>query len=125
MAGVPVTIRGTMYPKDKSVKPYPFTLLGVAEITGLQVGGGPILPPDEVPPVDPPLVIWGGPIDPYPDIGFPMPQPPFPPNNPPVNPEPPHEGWNFKPSTPSNPSSGWYYLYVPGPGDPQPKRPGR
>lgn len=122
MSSVPVTIRGMMYPRDKSVKPYPFTCLGVAEITGLQVGGGPILPPDEVPEPDPPLVIWGGPIDPYPDHGLPMPQPPIPPINPPNPVPPPHEGWNWKPATPDNPNTGWYYLFVPGEGDPQPHK---
>lgn len=117
MSAVPVTIRGTMYPKDKSVKPYAFTALGMAEITGLEVGGGPILPPDEVPPVDPPLVIWGGGgIGDYIDVGFPMPRPPFPPTNPPSPPEKPHEGWNW-----SQAKAGWYYLYVPDEGQTQPK----
>ena len=31
--------------------------------------------------------------------------------------EPPHEGWNW-----SVAKSGWDFLYVPGKGDPQPKR---
>ena len=45
MSSVPVTIHCQIYPKDKSVKPYPATIIGFASITGLQVGGGPILPP--------------------------------------------------------------------------------
>ena len=120
MAEVPITFHGMMYPKDKSVKPYPFTALGVANVTGLELGGGPIIPPEEVPPVDPPLVIWGGPIDPYPDHGLPV--PPTPPDTPPSPPQKPHEGWNWKPSTASSPRAGWYYLYVPGPDDIQPKK---
>ena len=121
MSAVPVTIQAMIYPRDKSGDPYPATIVGFASITGLTVGGGPILPPDEVPPgeVQPPLVIWGGPIDPYPDIGGPGPQPPIdpPPIDPPATPTPPHEGWNW-----SAVKSGWYYLYVPGPGDAGPKK---
>ena len=124
MADVPVTIRGMMYPRDKSVKPYPFTMLGSASITGLQVGGGPVEPPPDIHP-EPPLVIWGGPIDPYPDIGGPGPQPhpehpivlPPPPDKPPATVSPPHEGWNW-----SAAKSGWYYLYIPGTGTAEPKR---
>jgi hypothetical protein len=121
MAEVPVTIHAQIYPKDKSVKPYPATILGFASITGLSVGGGPVLPPAEVPPVDPPLVIWGGPFDPPPHPEHPIawPQPPTPPEQPPATPVPPHEGWNW-----SAEKSGWYYLYIPGTGDPQPKRRG-
>ena len=115
MAEVPITFRGMMYPKNKTVAPYPFTALGVANITGLSVGGGPIIPPDEVPPVDPPLVIWGGPIDPYPDHGLPV--PPTPPDKPPTPPVGPHEGWNW-----AQAKSGWYFLYIPGPGEAQPKK---
>ena len=115
MAEVPVTIRCQIYPKDKSIKPYPSTILCFASITGLEVGGGPIVPPEEVPPVEPPFVIWGGPIDPYPDHG--LPQPPTPPLNPPTTPQPPHEGWNW-----STVKGGWYYLHVPGEGEAQPKR---
>ena len=103
MAAVPVTIQCQIYPKDKSVKPYPATILGFASITGLEIGGGPIVPPDEVPPVEPPLVIWGGPIDPYPDHG--LPEPPTPPETPPSGPQPPHPGWNW-----SALKSGWYFL---------------
>lgn len=120
MSAVPITFHGTMYPKDKSVKPYAFTAVGMANITGLEVGGGPILPPDEVPPVEPPLTIW----PPGPGIDLPA-HPiviPPPPVDPPTAPQPPHEGWNWKPSTPSNPSAGWYYLWIPEPGDAQPKR---
>ena len=115
MAEVPVIIVATIFPRDKSVKPYPATIAGWAHIAGLEVGGGPILPPDEVPPVEPPLTIWGGALDPYPDHGLPV--PPTPPTQPPATPTPPHEGWNW-----SAAKSGWYFLYVPGPGDAQPKK---
>ena len=110
MAEVPVTIRCQIYPKDKSVKPYPATILGFASITGLEVGGGPILPPDIKP--EPPLVIWGGGNEP-----FPTPPIELPPDTPPAAPEKPHEGWNW-----SHVKSGWYYLYVPGKDEAGPKR---
>ena len=121
MAAVPVTIQCMVYPRDKSGRPYPATLVGFASITGLTVGGGPVVPeaPPDIKP-EPPLVIWGGPIDPYPDIGGPGPQPPWPIDPPPDEippPTPPHEGWNW-----SAVNSGWYYLYVPGPGAAGPKR---
>lgn len=118
MSAVPITFQGMMYPRDKSVAPYPFTALGVASITGLEVGGGPILPPDEVPPdeVKPPLVIWGGGNEPFPTPPIFIP-PELPPDQPPDPPQPPHEGWNWSAS-----KSGWYYLYVPGPSDAQPHR---
>ena len=139
MAAVPVTIQAMIYPRDKSGDPYPATIVGFASITGLTIGGGPILPPDQVPPIDPPLVIWGGPIDPYPDIGGPGPQPPAgahpehpivlppdqpPPVDPPTTPDHKvHEGWNFNDgSNPTYPNVGWYYVYIPGPTDAQPKK---
>ena len=122
MAHIPVTINGVAFPKNKKDPPFPVTIVGYAWITGLEVGGGPIIPPDQVPPVDPPLVIWGGPIDPYPDHG--LPEPPMPPDQPPTDPPPkPHEGWNFNTGgNPDYPNAGWYYVYVPKPGQPGPKR---
>ena len=116
MSEVPVTIHCQVYPKDKSVKPYPAVIVGFASITGLEVGGGPILPPDEAPQPEPPLVIWGGGgVGDYIDAG--LPEPPTPPEKPPSAPEKPHEGWNW-----SHAKGGWYYLYVPGPGEVGPKR---
>lgn len=123
MAAVPITFHGMMYPKDKSVKPYAFTALGTAEITGLTIGGGPIVPPDEIdeiPEPDPPLEIWPNPPEgtaPHPEHPIVLPDPILPPINPP-NPVPgPHPGWNW-----SALKSGWYYLYVPSAGQPGPKR---
>ena len=116
MSSVPITIHGNVYPKDHSVKPYPATIVGFVNITGLEVGGGPICPPDEVPPVDPPLVIWGGPFDP-PHVDNTLPVPPLPPLNPPNPPVKPHEGWNW-----SEAKAGWYFLYIPGEGEAQPKK---
>lgn len=118
MAEVPITIVCMIYPKNKTVEPYPATIRGFAHISDLQVGGGPILPPDEVPPVDPPLVIWGGPFDPpHPEHPIVLPDPPVPPEQiPPGNP-PWHEGWNW-----SVAKSGWYYLYIPSESDARPRR---
>lgn len=116
MASVPVTIVAMVYPRNKTVEPYPATIQGFANITGLGVGGGPILPPDEVPPVDPPLVIWGGGNEPFPTPPIFIP-PDLPPDNPPPKPVPPHEGWNW-----SAAKSGWYFLYVPRPGTAEPKK---
>ena len=116
MAEVPITFQGMMYPKNKTVPPYAFTALGMASITGLQVGGGPIEPPPDIVP-EPPLVIWGGGgvgdhidwIMPYPPDG--------PPDPPPTQVQKPHEGWNW-----SVAKAQWYYLYVPGEGVAQPKK---
>lgn len=71
MAAVEVTISGVLY--DKLARTMrPVVLIGEASLTGLGIGGGPIIPPDQPPPggggpVDPgygqpapPDVIWGG-----------------------------------------------------------------
>lgn len=118
MAVVPITIQCLVYPRNKTVAPFPATIVGYASITGLEVGGGPIEPPEEKPPL-PPLTIWPKPGDP--DMPWPDPPPSvWPPDPPPVDipaPEPPHEGWNW-----SAVKGQWYYLYVPGEGTAQPKR---
>lgn len=60
MASVPVTIVGTLTDKEGSQN---VTLVGMAQITGLEVGGGPIMPGS-------PPGIWGG-------GNVPMPTPPI------------------------------------------------
>jgi hypothetical protein len=123
MSVVPVIFSGVFYPKGKTAddKPMPGTFIGNAAIYGLEVGGGPIEPPPDIQP-KPPLEIWGGPFDPPAHPEHPIAWPPgnitpIPPE-PPTAPVPPHEGWNW-----SAAKSAWYYLYVPGQTDPQPKRP--
>ena len=118
MGAVPLVFGGVFYPKNKKDPPQPGTFIGNAYIAGLEVGGGPIEPPPDIP-VDPPLVIWPNPpegIAPHPEhpIFYP-PEPP--PEQPPTVVSPPHEGWNF-----SIVKSQWYYLYVPGKDEAQPKR---
>ena len=54
MGTVPVTINGVLIPSGKSAddQPEPVTLVGQLSITGLTVGGGPVIPPD-APPIPP------------------------------------------------------------------------
>ena len=87
MAGVPITFQGIMYPKNKTDPPYAFTALGIASITGLKPGGGPILPPDQVPEPEPPLEIWPNPPEgtaPLPEHPIVLPDPIIPPDKPPA-----------------------------------------
>lgn len=125
MSVVPVIFSGVFYPKNKKDPPLAGTFVGNAAIAGLEVGGGPILPPDEVPPVDPPLVIWGGPYDPpHPEHPIVLPDPPVPPLQPPASTtEQVHPGWNFNDGkNPQYPNVGWYYVHIPGEGEAEPKR---
>ena len=123
MAAVPVTIQCLVYPRNKTVAPFPATIVGVASITGLEVGGGPVEPPPDIP-VEPPLCIWPNPPEgtaPLPEHPIALPGDPWwpeepPPDQTPPQVEPPHEGWNW-----SVAKGQWYYLYVPGEGDAQPK----
>ena len=98
MAAVEVTISGVLYDKYNRTQQN-VVLIGEASLTGLSIGGGPIVPPSQ--PGKPPI-IWGGPIDPYPDIGFPVPQPP-----PPSLPTPPQPGDPTKPLPPPAGNAGW------------------
>ena len=58
MAAVPVIINGVMYPKAKGSgstgQAVPAVFIGALSIQGLEVGGGPVIPPD-APPIDPPI----------------------------------------------------------------------
>lgn len=128
MAAVPITIIGIATSEQGEAKNV--TIVGLAHLTGLSIGGGPILP-DEKPP-RPPLGIWPGPGDPDYPTGLPRPEPPIvipkppvdpPPDLPPlpdpppddmVKPPPPDGGWGY------NPKYGWGYF--PGPTHAGPKR---
>jgi len=132
MAAVPVTIKGTL--TTKATKEggesgqQDCLLCGLLHITGLAVGGGPVVPPDELPPGKPMFPIWGPPGTDFPDkpgyppvathpIVLPDPPPPFPepPTPPAVKPPPPEGGWGY------HPDYGWGFF--PGTGlTPGPKR---
>lgn len=128
MAAVPIVLQCIIYPKDKSVAPYPATIAGFASIAGLEVGGGPVLPPEDKPPIPPDHGIWPNPpegIAPHPE--HPIVIPPVPPDvppDPPVSTQPVKpNAWNWNDgSSPANPNTGWYYVYVPGPSAPSPKK---
>jgi hypothetical protein len=126
MGAVPVTIVGIETREDGSSSSV--TIVGIASLTGLSVGGGPaspplypshpiVLPPSGVHPEHPiynPPGIWG-PTDPRPTHPIVIPPPPdgFP--NPPegVKPPPPDGGWGY------SPEYGWGYF--PSSGQPGPK----
>jgi hypothetical protein len=125
MAQVPVSMQVVVYPRDKSVKPYPATIVGYAWITGLA--------PDHGLPGDQPHPDHGLPGDqPHPDHGLPgaQPHPEHPIVLPPVDVPPPVDqsgleitltvkqapeegGWGL------NLDEGWYYN--PGPSEAGPK----
>lgn len=115
MAAVPVTIAAMIYPKNKTDKPYPATVVGFAWVTGLSVGGGPMPGGGEGKPPG----IWGGSNEPFPTppIYLPpegTPNPPeidFTPSEP--KPPPAEGGWGW------SPDYGWGYF--PGPGQAGPK----
>src|SRR5215475_11728380 len=73
MAAVEVTISGVLYDKTARTT-QPVVLIGEASLTGLGVGGGPIIPPEQPgqPPGTPVFPIWGPP-------GFNPPGPGYPP----------------------------------------------
>ena len=122
MGAVPVTINGVMYPKGKSAddEPVPCTIVGYAWVSGLGVGGGPVIPPPasgahpEHPIVLPPT----DPVEPTHPIVLPDPpevSPPDPPTDPGmVKPPPAEGGWGW------SPQYGWGYF--PGTGGAGPKK---
>lgn len=127
MSAVEVTITGVLYDK-LSRTTRPVTLIGEAVLTGLGVGGGPVIPPGGEGiwgPTDPrpghglpgqPPGIWG-PTDPRPGGG-----PIIPPEGPPT--EPPPDGGDKPPPE----DGGWGFVaewskwgYFPGSEEAQPK----
>jgi len=93
MAAAEVVISGLLY-VGKSGQGQPVTLVGIAGLSGLEVGGGPIIgqPPVGGPPGSPTFPIWGPPGIDLPDKpGYPpsvgggpiIPVPPDSPNVPP------------------------------------------
>lgn len=124
MAAKPVVINCLVYPRNKTVAPFPATIVGLAYDPSLSVGGGPIEPPPDIP-VEPPLTIWPNPPEgqaPLPSHPIMLPGMPGWPDKPPPDETPPqvekpHPGWNW-----SAAKSQWYWLYVPGEGQAQPKK---
>jgi hypothetical protein len=118
MAAIPITIVGIETRDDGSSGNV--TIIGMASITGVGVGGGPIIPPPSQPPsgAHPEHPIWGPPGINFPDKpGYPptvgggpiLPTPPLPPEvtqpqpgDPPVLMPPPagSGGWPVHPMTP-------------------------
>lgn len=118
MAAVEVTISGMLYDKLNRTTQN-VVLIGEATLTGVGIGGGPIIPPSGG---GKPPGIWGGPIDPYPDHGLPgapgiWPQPGhpahpivLPPEQVPPGMQPPTPPSPGDPTTPVPPpagSAGW------------------
>ena len=101
MAAVEITISGVLYDKYNRTQQN-VVLFGEASITGLSVGGGPIIPPGQPPSGggDPPH-IWGG-------GNVPMPSPPI--ANVPGAPgyKPPGD----KPPEPINPPVEWKAIWA-------------
>lgn len=124
MSAAEVVISGLLY-VGKSGQGQPVTLVGIAGLSGLEVGGGPIIgqPPAGGPPGSPTFPIWGPPGFNPPGPGYPPgigggpvipPIPPEPPTNPSEpKPPPPEGGWGW------HPEYGWGY-FPGGGGKPQP-----
>ena len=122
MAAKPITLSGVMFPKGKAGgdKPVPCVIVAYAWATGLEVGGGPVYPPEvELPPGTPEHPIILPPTDAHPEHPIVLPEPPESPPEIPtdpgaVKPPPPEGGWAWNPA--------WGWGYYPGPGQPGPKR---
>jgi len=136
MAGIKLTMNAVVVPLGKAAgdQPYPALITGTASYTGLEVGGGPIMPPaggggaPGVPthPIYNPPGIWG-PTDPRPTPpiyipappGEPPPHPAHPIVLPPVDVPPPDggtgdTGWQVQ--TYWTPENVWGVAIVPGEG---------
>lgn len=141
MAAVEVTITGVLYDK-LSRTARPVVLIGDGMLTGLGVGGGPIIPPDQPPggggsPPHPAFPIWGPPGSNFPDkpgypptAEHPIVRPPEGPpdgGQPPVDtvpggdkpPPPDHGGWGYVAEWSDGTPGGWGFF--PGPGAAGPK----
>lgn len=138
MAAVPITLVGIQTGEDG--KSQNVTIVGMASLTGLSVGGGPVTPPPGIwpgpgplphpehpivippeKPEKPPVGIWPGPGPlPHPEHPIVLPDPPTevpPGENLPdgmVKDPPPEGGWGY------NRVHGWGYF--PGPTTPGPKK---
>jgi hypothetical protein len=117
MAAIPITIVGTLTSGAKDGGSEQVTLVGIASLTGLEVGGGPM-------PGGPPLGFWGGRPPEYVDIGGPPPQPGIwpspgvpthpivlPPDLPPTLPPPDDRPIEWKAAW--TPTTGWVVVGVP------------
>ena len=138
MSTVPIQITGVLWDHAKK-KGTKVTLMGDAAISGLVIGGGPIMPPDTTPPDpgEPPYVDIGFPIGPEhpivipptppgtdpPHPAHPIVLPPIPPD-PPIDTVPPPggppDGWSWQWLADS---SQWVLVYNP-PGSGKPSPPG-
>jgi hypothetical protein len=116
MAAVPITIVGTLTGKATKEGDVSATeqvvIQGIASLTGLEVGGGP-MPGGG----GPPLGFWGGRPPEYVDIGGPAPQPHpehpivLPPDLPPTLPPPDERPIEWKVAW--TPQSGWVVVGIP------------
>lgn len=113
MAAIEITISGVCY--DKLARTTrPIVIIGEASLTGLGVGGGPIIPPSD-PGAHPEHPIFYPPrpehpifYPPHPEhpIVLPPDKPTDPPTEPPTNPADPAWSWCW------NPNTGWIPAYV-------------
>ena len=125
MAQVPVSMQVVIYPRDKSVKPYPATVVGYAWLSNVGVGGAPMPGGPDAPPAGagphPEHPIYPGASPEHPIVLPPVDQPP------PVDTggggasititvkqAPASGGWGV------NTDEGWYW--TPGPGQAGPKK---
>lgn len=97
MAAVELTISGLLYDKVNRTTQQ-VVLIGEASLTGLGIGGGPIIGGPGKPPDGPPNVIWPGP-GPLPGVGHPIVLPGDPSWEGPGGIKPP----NFQPPPPGSP----------------------
>lgn len=98
MAAVEVTISGVLYDKVARTMQQ-VVLIGEASLTGLGIGGGPIIPPGR-PPVPPGTGIWPNPPEgqaPIPSHPIALPGDPWWPEKPPITPP------DFQPPPPGSP----------------------